>query len=155
MINWTRLDTSNAFNSGHDLWFVALDDSSKTYQRLDWLLNFQLYSSKRKQMPKLSEPLQEILQLCDIQDVSAPGFNPDKLKLIMVPAYKNIPAKWVVLSSSLNDKSQAIEQMVQVWSSFTKPSCRFFLPSGFDIENFKTYWEQAGLLGEASIYLDV
>lgn len=159
MINWTQLDTHNAFNIGQDLWFLGLDQSSPIYQRLDWLLNFQIYNSKLQHKAELPLQLKEILDQCEISETNLnTNFSKTKhsvLKPTLIPASKNVPAKWVVLFEPLENKIETTDHLIQLWNSFSKPSCRFFLTNHYKLENFKNSWELAGLVGEATIYIDV
>lgn len=138
------LSAQSIWTPGADLWITAPPAQSKITQNMDWYMNFQITKSLSSQMPNISERLQEILDRCELSNLS---FQDDE-NHILIAAQKFLPTQWLLISSFSENWA---EQLVPKWQKLNRPKARIFLPDRSHLKSFESQWRK--LAGDSPVSL--
>lgn len=147
----TVLSQANSLNPGADLWIIPTLENSKSAQRLDWYMNFQITRSSLHQAPDLSADLKQILQNCRLPVANYKGEAQEKL---MFDSSNLLPNRWLVMVSDSSNFQDWTEQISHIWTNLRKPTLRVFLPTGLSSGDFQKIWKQTQSFDDFSVVVD-
>jgi hypothetical protein len=105
-----QIGSTEALNSGAQLWFTPALSNSGWTQKIDWYLNLQLLKISQ------SRPASELP--------------------LMIAAEDFLPARQIIVLEE-NEPLAWIKKAQQIWDQMQKPSVRVFLPEGTSFADFK------------------
>ena len=147
----TVLNQTNSLNPGADLWIIPTLDKSKSAQRLDWYMNFQMTRASLHQAPDISSELKKILQQCRLPEAQ---YRIEPQEKIMFDSSNLLPNRWLVMVCNTSDFQEWTMQIVNIWSNLRKPTMRVFLPTGLSSGDFQKMWKGLHSFDDFSLVVD-
>lgn len=145
------ISQASALNPGADLWIVPDLNHSKWTSKIDWYLNFQIVKATRRESPRISPFLNEVLENTGL---SVPNFKTE-LAPLLIQSQSLLPNKWVLVVDYTNDMQSWVTQIAKVWEDLQRPSLRIFLPSGQSASPLSESWFESLDFQEVTVVLDL
>ncbi len=130
------LSPDQAWSEGADLWVFA-NEPSAFLSRADWLLNFQISTSRMHKSPSLRP---EALQIIEQTGLALQTNFLAAEKKLLISTRQFVPAKWVLVIDC--NPQEWITEIHTTWKSLARPSVRAFMPKTLDSAQFQKSWNK-------------
>jgi len=138
-------------NSGADLWVIPNIEKSKSAQKLDWYMNFQISRAKEHKTSELSSEMKKILAKCGTSEIQIKKNNSNT---IMFDSSHLLPNRWLVVVPENKQSTNWIDQIAQIWVDLRKPTLRVFLPTGLSSGEFQKIWRENQTFDDFTVVVD-
>ena len=145
------LSQASSLNPGADLWIVPGLEESKTTQKMDWYLNFQLTGAHRHKTFSPAKELSAIIENCAMDEFKK---TPHDESALLISSEKLLPNKWVLEIKNSDDSDAWINKAANFWLNLGKPSLRVFLPQNITLAQFQKAWTKHQAYDDFTVVLD-
>ncbi len=145
------ISQANSYNAGAELWATPQLEASRSSQRLDWYLNFQIAKAKMHQRLETSPQVKKIVQACELELPENPI---DGNQGLLISTTHLLPARWVLVQPLVADFKNWVSGIHQSWESLKHPQLRIFLPTHKTAADFQSQWSSLSDSTDYGIVLD-
>lgn len=146
----TVLSQASSYNPGSDLWVVPELNSSKTTQKMDWYLNFQLAKAFEHTPAQVSPQLRLMIEQAEIKIEKAEVKNNSWL----ISSQHLLPNRWVYCLEGSQYLHSWLVDIHHAWKKLGSPSLRIFLPPSVSPGDFQPLLGPLEFTGDITVVVD-